>query len=261
MSLLLVVLLLIASETAGGEGARPVVGATALQARAPQFQGTPCRRWLSMFKGAKHAHGAVLWDPKTFGGHKQCLRRFAKLPNPEKSLEIHPTCGPCRANPLLGYQTRPGSYLKGIRAFCERTGLRCLLSTELERRQSQRKAYEKIRREWPFELVDNPIPSFRPRAADYHELHGEERARPDTARLRAIGLIGDLDGTQLDFAAARKWIADRQHYSFLRLWRCGWQGVCDGNPPFHRRRFDIPRRDALEVNAIILENEHEKETR
>ena len=231
-----------------------VIGVDCLTCMADEFQGRNCTRFLQSFEGASEAHTAILWG--VFGYNKTCLRRFTKLPIPV-SIEIHPTCGPCRRRPTLyGELVAPGDpkVIRQIRAFADRhPSVRWLLSIELEddfTPQFARRVYNLIKRNWPYETVRNPVLGRNRAGADYLELHGSKIRCPDAPTERDRRTIADLDGEELRGAAARDFIAANQCRSFLRLWYCSPQGTCPGYRDVADRVYLFSRKLVAELALI-----------
>ncbi len=229
------------------------VGATLLAAGSPRF---PATEALRMFRGVKHAHAAILWD--TFGRNKTFLRRFVKLRAEKITIEIHPTCGPCRRNAGYGPQSVPGErgLIRSIANFAlshETPNVRFLLSLELEdqfRAEEAKDVYLRIRALWPLGIVRNAIPAFVSAGPwDFTELHS------DSAECPAAGerYIADLDGDDLGFGSKLgAWLRRNKHCGFVRVWRAAWQGI--GTPefvPVDRRRPAISRGDVVQMNGLM----------
>ncbi len=223
---------------------------TALAVMHPEF---PCKRFLSMYRGVPHAHATVLWD--LFGSNRACIRRFlAQHVKRPVTLQIHPTCGPCRRN--RGYPSQPPpanrDVLRRINRFVSRhqnKNVRFIISLELEDQfgaKEARDVYDKIRQSWPHEIVYNPVRRVSGISADYIELHGKKAKCPGTS------FGADLDGSELDWRDVRAWVERNKRCSYLRVWRASWQGIRPGGfTPPTKRSFSIPRRDVREVRRIL----------
>ncbi len=169
------------------------------------------------------------------------------------TIEIHPTCGPCRRSPNFPGEIPAGSAkrIRSITRFAERyPHVRFLLSLELEDQLTSSQAsqvHAHISSIWPFETVRNSIRPVSVSRTDLTELHGVGAQCPAGG-----GTIADLDGDDLSYAGWRSYLARNRHCDFVRLWRSEWQGIPGGKfVPIHRRRFVIPRRDIFEVRRLI----------
>lgn len=220
-----------------------------LAAKSPRFQATACKQWLRMYRGVDVAHASVLWDPDVFGHDRSCLRKFAKIKSARKVLELPPTCGPCRRNPNYSYSTKPGSYTKQILSFCDRQGIECLLSTELEhqiRFNQLESVYAKQKKIWPYKTVDNPIPGFGGISTDYFELHGKHASCPNST------FIADLDGDDIGLGSAlQEWLSANKYCEYVRVWRKSWQGIGNTFVAPNRRNYVIPSRDVILTRNIL----------
>ena len=213
--------------------------------------GFPCDRFLSMFRGAKQAHSAVLWD--TFGNNMSCLRRFLKLSaKMPVSLEIHPTCGPCRRSPNWPKQPKAGSNFERIRRFIERNrgeGRTFLVSLELEDQFRDKEAAnvnDGLQARIDVLTVRNSIFSVRGHDTDFVELHGKK------ARCRSASQLADLDGDDLSWPDVRRWLRANKNCAYRRVWKARWQGIPDSKfRALADRNYNISRLDVREVRRFL----------
>lgn len=159
----------------------------------------PCREALRVFRGLEHPALSVLWG--TFGRNPTCLKRFL-MRHPEGTVIIHFSNEACRRNrrckagelfksfSIAKYnrrlERRPNRLrrrrnlrLAAIKRAIAMEGsgrARIILSAGLEDNLSCKavKSLVKILREgWQYEILRNPMASYRYCGADLLELHGK----------------------------------------------------------------------------------------